>query len=933
MPENSTSTKPAEGIAADPLDLAHLAPGERWQGVYVVGEMLPDQTMGRSFRAVHAQKNLEVEIRSFRCNDSHRAEVWELLKLTPGIVECFDAFEAEGRRVEVTAVPPPKTLKEWCKGRSAGAIEIKLALSELASVIATLQERDVVHLNLRPEKIHVASEVGGLQLLVGGLEAATTCEQSGLITAVVNPFYAPPEAVGLYQHSPGRTLKAWDWWSLGRVMQEMCLGQHILGHILERDVSRQTPELNARAESLLSDSDESGLRAGGVEAMPAIDKDLQVALRGLLTSCRDARWGAAEFHRWLAGEPVHDRYCLARNERLFVWKDQAMTLPDAAVFFGQAQNWKDGILNLFDAADSRTLMHFLHEMPSLTKVKEKLEAFIKMKDSMALSSLPFEVKQDLIACIAWGHLAAGAAKPRLFGREFGPDCIREVISDEMLPRGLLYLKGLLARAFLQHIEQQDKEGARFLSEFDKAAQAAVTLAKTNSWIVEENHAEVAKIMRNCLEKDTTLRAEVDLMKVKYACTRMAVLDRIFKKAAPSKSELAVLVFTHHDPQRFDYVSHAEWNSEHYRSLLARGDRMATAVRWMNLAAAFRRGPLAFGGWKLNLAIWAVLAVLVGVTRQSIMLVYLVAAPACFIWGLRCLWYRLNRKGLVAKLKEGESWRFFDGSDRCLELTLQALDVASPPAIKDLRANLEEVNLEITKLPIEPKPEAIPVPRRSLGALAISYSSWLIVAASLTGTGWTLWNHPPKFAKSVASAVVKKTPEKPDLRKAKERSGPGSGKSGYKEKPAEPPEPSGIDYEVQTDEDAIRAEQELQKAVSHLEKLRAEEDKLPKPPPKIAWSFRRKTPQIVDIRGSEEASASQLAAGSRLANMTLSRFEPSTIDTLVAIRVPVSKGVGIMLWDPKAGRFTSSTVIKMNYVPLARTWLDVSGAVVFYLGTM
>jgi serine/threonine protein kinase len=926
MAEVTLSTTSADASSSDPLESANLTTGGRWRGHYQVGDPLPDQAMGRSFKAIHLGTMQEVIIRSFRVNDGVRAKAWEAMKSLGAeqIVECVEAFENDGRRVEVTALPPAMSMRDWVGVRKAGIVEVKLVLVELSRILSALHEIGVAHLGIKLEKIYVASMDGGIKLRLGGLEGASLIQQDGLVAAVVNPFYAPPECVGLYQHSPGRGLKAWDWWSFGRVLQEMTLGKHVLGHILDRDVSRQTPELLTRAEALLGEQDDSGLRAGAVECMPPMDKDLHTLLKGLLTSCRDARWGYGEITRWLANDAVKERYQLPKNERLFIWKDRAFTVSEAAEFFGTSENWKDGLFNLFTPADSRTLLYFLNEVPGMHKTKEKIDAFLKLKDGMALATYATEVKQDLIACITWGHLAAGTAKPRLFGRELNATCVAELLAPEMLPLGLSYLKGLLTRAILQHIEQQDSESSRFLQEYDKLATAAVTLAKNNQWIVEDNHAEVAKIMRNCLEKEAELRKQLDVMRKDFACTRIIVLDRVFKKAVPTLAELAVLAFTGTDTARFEYVTHAEYNTEHLRILRERGERLQKALTWLNLERAQRAGPLVFGHWRLSAIVWGVLIALIAMTRQWVMLGLVVLVPVAFLAACKWLWLRLNRKVIEEQLPPDKPWRFLDGSERSRSQALIVLDVAAVPEVKELRKNFKEVNEEIKKLPLSPPPEKIKAPRRCYSTWLIIGCSWVIVAGAFLGTAWTVWNHPPQLPRMVTSIVSgRKTDEEPDLRNLKPQEGRGFGKAISPDKD----KGSALSEEEIAEENAS-----LQAAMDKLRKLQEEEAKLPKPPPKIAWRFKpAPNPQIVNIRGVDEASPSQEAQATDLAKMTLNRFNPDTINAVVAIRVSTDKGVGIMLWDGKGQRLINRSVIKMSYVPLARTWLDVGGQKVFYLG--
>jgi len=63
---------------------------------------------------------------------------------------------------------------------------------------------------------------------------------------------------------------------------------------------------------------------------------------GLLTTVRDGRWGFHEVQRWLDKKPVKDRYDSPRGERFFARPDGVYTIAEAAEYFAQEPNWKEG---------------------------------------------------------------------------------------------------------------------------------------------------------------------------------------------------------------------------------------------------------------------------------------------------------------------------------------------------------------------------------------------------------------------------------------------------------------------------------------------------------------------------------------------------------------------------------------------------------------
>ncbi len=261
MDELTTTAAPEEPVApaavpaaGEPsaVDWENLVTGSRWKMVYHIGEQLDDITHGRIFKAAHVGSSDSVFVRAFKVQDDSRQAVWErLVELKgDGFIEAMEAAQAEGKRVEVVRATPSTTLREWTTHRKLAPGEIELLVRQLTVALHALHQKGAVHLNLSPDTVFIKSTDAGLRAYVGGLECAASFRGAGSFVHSVDPYYAPPEVVGLYQFPRNPALRAWDWWTLGRVVQEVILGKHIMGHILERDVSRQTQELKTRAEDM-----------------------------------------------------------------------------------------------------------------------------------------------------------------------------------------------------------------------------------------------------------------------------------------------------------------------------------------------------------------------------------------------------------------------------------------------------------------------------------------------------------------------------------------------------------------------------------------------------------------------------------------------------------------------------------------------------------
>ena len=315
------------------------SPGTVWQGLYEVLEILPDSSAGPSWRARIIGSPSTVVIRQGRSLDPARVKAWELLQaLTHRGIQRAVARHLVGERAyEVYEAPPPSTLQSWrAASGSPSENQIVALVKSFVPALAALHRAGLVHLNLRPDSVCLIEEEGSLGVRIIGLEAVTLFAREELIPASVDPFYAPPEAAGLFRHSPGFGMLAWDWWSLGRILQELVLGRPVLGLILDRDVSRVTPEIRERAEMLLLERMSGDIKPGGVDEMKGLPPRIQLLLHGLLSASRDARWRDIESAAWCAGESPREHYALPSKERCFRYAGQAFTVPEASELFRDA---------------------------------------------------------------------------------------------------------------------------------------------------------------------------------------------------------------------------------------------------------------------------------------------------------------------------------------------------------------------------------------------------------------------------------------------------------------------------------------------------------------------------------------------------------------------------------------------------------------------
>ncbi|ATC62849.1 hypothetical protein CMV30_02100 [Nibricoccus aquaticus] len=902
-----------------------LATGTRWLEAYQVGEALPDAVAAKCFVAVQIATGNDVVIRGLRVMDERRAGAWKRLcaeggEGQMGWLRPLEVFESDGRRIEVMLAGPAMTLREWGMERRVTLDEVRVLVRHLAGALNALHAGGVVHLNLRPEAVRVLDK-NGPHVILAGLELAVAVtgetgsagaggvggEGGGHVVLHGNPFYAPPEAVGLFKHVADRGLMAWDWWTLGRLVQELVLGRHVFGELWQRDVSRETEELMTRAEAVLAEQ-EGMTRAGAVEHMPAsVEAEIVRLLRGLLASCRDGRWGFEQVQRWLAGEPVRDRYELSRHDRLFERQERLFTVPEAAELFGGAEAWEEGLGDLFAEEGSGRaggLRAFLAENPEQAKAREQLEAVLKLEQSTALQTLPEGVRREMVACVAWAQLGKGIVAARWRGRVIDAVLIREWLRDEAQPSGAARVRGAINAVLSEAIGAGDADTGRWLGGYAHDFEAAVAWASARGCAVDSPAAELA-LLRSLFEPEDALERTHAGMKQLYACSRETVVEALFKKSAPTRYERVLVVFSGSEAVRFGYVTHAQWREERYAELRARAQRMVEALYWVRLGSAMRAGPVVFGTW-----VWlaVVVAIPVGAAiyagRWSEAVVWGVGTVVVVL-GARVGWWLAKRRDLAKRIAAGKAWRFFDGARRCQREAECVIGGGAVGTEAGLRAGLAEANGGIATLGFEPARSVVVAAGRPVGTWVVATMSWLVLASVLGVSGASLKEGIAKRREAVVAAQIDEK---------------GAGKSGEERRKVEP-------WEIQTKEAAGVAETERV-----AEAVAATAEEAPQEIVRVAWPFKMTREAVtMKVRRFVEATEEQVAAAEAAEADLKRRYDEKTVAVMVAVRVPVASGYGLMLYDGKAGKFANRTVYEVAFNPIARSWLEIGGVRAFYLG--
>ena len=727
----------AEGALPAPMR-SPLTNGQRWRN-YQIGDPLDTDT-GWCYQCVNVSTLEDVQIRvlPYGGPGDMRAQAWQELQSLDkrGLIRGFEAIEEGDFRYEVSQPPPTTTLHEWASCRQATLDDVQTLVQQIGEVLIALHDRGIVHLNLRMDTIYLPSDGAGLQVSIGGLEHVTVYNQAELIPVPVDPLYAPPEAAGLTKHSPGAGLRAWDWWSLGRILQELVLGRHVLGVVMNRDISRASPEIRARAEALLLERDPKAPRAGAVELMPSMSQRQTDLLRGLLTSSRDGRWGADEVQRWLKQQPVKDRYQLARNEQLFGWKDRMFTVAEAADFFAHEENWADGVTNFFETDNPTTLAYFVGDRPEYRQVHERIENLQRFMQIPNWEGLPVEARQTAVLAAAWLLLGGEDAKLLIYGHKVDATCIKGLFARGVA-EGVSMVKAITAQPYVEMIVQNDPDAARLLSTLAATVTGeAVVRAISQGWMDLSNPADYARLLLLAMDSERKLFDLRTSLLERFACSREEHIQHLLTQPKLTHSELVLLASTAAQPDRYGYVTHDDWKRERYEALKKRSVQLATALFWLRLGAATRAGYVLFGPMRIVFGIWIAVGLVAGWPQGLSHLHLWVLGAAGAFTAMRIgtsLWLNL----LVRKhAANAESWKLFTPLERC---TREARGIFGTGDIaisaQALSGELAAICIEVAKLGLKPPPPPLPKPGLALPAWSGSLASWAMFIVALAVGYW------------------------------------------------------------------------------------------------------------------------------------------------------------------------------------------------------
>lgn len=879
--------------------------GERWNH-FQLRAVYPGARHSFLAEDVGQMEKVLISARPIQGAIDWRRRAWAQLSALESLqtLRCREAIEADGWRYEIMAAPPPMNLQEWIAAHRPGLAEVEVLMRQLSETLGALHAEGLVHLNLRPETIHIEEGKGGLEYWLGGLQEVTLFNQPDLIPIEVDPFYAPPEAAGLTRHSPGPTLCAWDWWSLGRVVQQFLIGGHVLGLILNRDVSVPTPELRMRAELLLQEKEPPAVRAGAVEQMEVEPAALPL-LRGLLTGSSDARWRKEAVQRWLQHETVPDYYDLPRTARLWSLGEQVFTIHAAAEYFTRPANWAQGEEMLLNTEQPGTLANFLNQTPAYRSDWDRLRTVRELAESPAWAEVPSEARRTMTAAIAWLVLSAtggGRAIFRVRGQAMDNSGLTHLLKSPGGSESVMLFRALLNPSVLEYVEALDPGSGRMLQSVIARGGVALKAALENGWLHPTDSAGFIRLFTLSLERMGALQERVHLLHASYATSRHPELARLLSSRTLTPPETVILVFTGEMPDQCGYVTHADARNERYHLLKSEVDRIAVMLAWLRLHQLLRIGRLWGLPWPIYAAIAGGVIGIVALFSRSETATIVVTAALLFsrLW----LWQRVKDTFRRA-VPQAKPWSWRDGYERTTaEVGRITADVGVagiagfPRQLQALQSDMAGFAAEARRAP----PVAVPSWWDLAGVMVIS--AVVVVVAllqSISSVHEALRGDEPVVVAAPKAAValpVLSRVENPD-------------RSVAIEQVADPASLLATGrYEVVDDGFGRRLRGPLKK-----------------------WdSFSPAQVEPLAVEARAVASPEQAAFAVVSATLALQPYLRDSISALVAVRVPTTRGTGLLLFNARDRQLLEREVLLVSRPLKELTWYELDGRRVLYVGS-
>lgn len=444
-------------------------------GAYRLLEELPSGNQARVYRGERVQDGLKVFIKTIH-NPANRPDYFAKLYMLqdkilsldhPNLLRCYSFEPEEGMWIEVSEFAEGRKLSEvlsqWKKeGRRATDDEVRAALTQLSEAIHYLHSNfNLVHRDIKPDNITVIQKSDGLCFKIVDYGTVSALQGGGVTLLAGTPLYAPPEFFSGFSHIANEEqLDKWDWFSLGRIIQEMVDGIHPYDRLKADDPVGGRDELGDRSvvemtkfARIMSERYYSAYHcwAGMVElSEESPGRTYWIPLlKGLLTSSLNRRWGRDEVVSFLSGKTPHAYYGARFEDEEFEYQGKRQDLRTWARELSTAERWADAR----DVLYKTDVRYYIGTIRKIVDLANEIDRDVELLD------------RDLATGLFLTRLSGGEIRPQVGGFSLNRDYVRAVAEADPDPESVIsdrpkHLHTLMSRTFAERLTSLPVAGSR-----------------------------------------------------------------------------------------------------------------------------------------------------------------------------------------------------------------------------------------------------------------------------------------------------------------------------------------------------------------------------------------------------------------------------------------------------------------------------------------
>lgn len=659
-----------------------------------------------------------------------------------GTAEIDEVVEAEAP----PGVPsPPLPLMRWRSTlQEIDESMIERFVRQIGGALNALHELERVHLEVNPGAIFVLVDAAGTpDFYLDDRRGIESFSEKKDIAVKVDPFYAPPEAIGQTRFETNSSLRAWVWWSFGRTLQTVMIRGHVLSRILKKNLDEQYAEYASQAELLTTERLSGVVHAGAVEAMGLLPDRLNLILRGLLTYSSTARWSWLRLEQWLEGGDPPVYYSLSRNSQLFVWRDHGYTIPDAAEAMARSvEHWSEGIDHIFNHENKDSLAAYVASPRGDAMCARKLEGIVQLADSSTFANYPRELVREVVGAVALMILSTQSFRWR--GEPLTAERIRERLQLSFGFDEFTAFEIISRPKIIQQIRSFDDHTSNLLNHIGRTADEVQSIMSEHHRVLYADPSERVRIWLATFRPVDELKSEQEALREQFIRCDRPHLDGLLKSNNLSQAELIVLTLTAKEPNVFGYVSKIQDAKKQRDLLMEEGEKLKEALFWLRLGKAAHSGFLLIA----RLPVWITL-----LTIFSLFGLIAKPGPAWALFTLvaiglitiaRTVLQRTIAALISTTLPHTRPWGWKDGSRRCraeaMALTGESIPLRVLNQINLLNRNLAKLTI------LDPPPKPITPPPQPVQVWTASILSWIILGSLFLFYTWAIVTNPPSVPK-------------------------------------------------------------------------------------------------------------------------------------------------------------------------------------------